>query len=66
MSFRDALEFFIKYGGLHGTVEELISHWPRATCGQLRNAASHALDICHCSKQEVDEAVLALIWGKYA
>ena len=62
MSFREAVEFFREYGGLIGTIEELIKEWPRVTCSQLSNAASHALDIRHCSKQKVDEAILALMW----
>jgi hypothetical protein len=61
-TFEEALEYFIRYGGLCGPKEEMIRLWPYATCGQLRDAASHALVLQHRPKEEVDRALLLLIW----
>lgn len=62
MTFDEALLYLINYGNLHGTVEECKKAWSQATCGQLRNAALYAINVMHRPKEEVDQALIALIW----
>lgn len=62
VTFENALIYFMNYGNLHDTLEELKREWSTATCGQLRNAAIYAERFAGRPREEIKRALIALIW----
>lgn len=62
MTFDCALEFFLAFGGLKATRDELIASWPFANCKQLHEICMTAHVLHRRSKEEISIALFALIW----
>jgi hypothetical protein len=61
-TLEEAIQFFIDYGNIHGTVEQCLNQWPPSV-GQLFDATTVARRAGR-PNHEVDRMCAAIIFGK--
>lgn len=59
---REACQYFIDHGNLHGTLEECLRTWPPSV-SQIRNAVSVAL-LKGQPRHEVEKMTAGIVFGE--